>query len=151
MSLGHPYFNRDVGMQNYSDYLNGALQNQAMQSQLQSQLQGLGVLGGGGYQSGASIATTACVSACVSPSYSPSINRPAVDHGYSAPQAKEKGKSMFKEVTTDIKNFILEHRGIIYFIVAALVVDNLFFKGAFKARLQAMADRVVTKVEEKIQ
>lgn len=63
---------------------------------------------------------------------------------------KSKEKSMFKEVTTDIKSFILEHRGVIYFVVAALIVDHFFFKGAFKARLQAMADKMVSKVEEKI-
>ena len=61
-----------------------------------------------------------------------------------------KEKSMFKEVVADIKGFILEHRGIIYFVVIALVVDHFFFNGAFKARLQAMADKMVTKVEEKI-
>lgn len=63
---------------------------------------------------------------------------------------KPKEKSMFKEVVGDVKSFILEHRGIIYFIVAALLVDHFFFKGAFKARLQGMADKMVTKVEEKI-
>lgn len=59
-------------------------------------------------------------------------------------------KSMFKEIATDIKAFILEHRGIIYFIAFALILDHFFFRGAFKARLQSMADKVVTKVEEKI-
>jgi hypothetical protein len=69
-----------------------------------------------------------------------------------APTAKQpEKKSMFKEITTDIKGFILEHRGVIYFIAFALMVDHFFFRGAFKERLQSMADRIVTKVEEKIQ
>lgn len=58
---------------------------------------------------------------------------------------------MFKEITADIKAFILEHRGVIYFVALALILDHFFFRGAFKARLQSMADRIVTKVEEKIQ
>lgn len=63
---------------------------------------------------------------------------------------KPKEKSMFKEVVGDVKGFVLEHRSVIYFIVAALMIDHFFFKGAFKMRLQGMADKVVTKVEEKI-
>lgn len=70
--------------------------------------------------------------------------------GQSVMPTKPKEKSMFKEVVGDVKGFVLEHRSIIYFIVAALMVDHFFFKGAFKARLQGMADKVVTKVEEKI-
>ncbi|HEX3156737.1 MAG TPA: hypothetical protein VHV32_19060 [Candidatus Angelobacter sp.] len=66
-----------------------------------------------------------------------------------APNRKEK-KSMFKEIQSDIKSFILEHRGVIYFIAFALMFDHFVFKGAFKARLQGMADKMVTKVEEKI-
>lgn len=67
------------------------------------------------------------------------------------PTKQPEKKSMFKEITTDIKGFLLEHRGVIYFIAAALILDHFFFRGAFKARLQGMADKVVTKVEEKIQ
>jgi hypothetical protein len=62
----------------------------------------------------------------------------------------KKGKSMFSEIATDIKTFIMEHRGVIYFIALALLVDHLFFAGAFRARLQAMADKMVAKVEQKI-
>lgn len=59
-------------------------------------------------------------------------------------------KSMFKEITADVKGFILEHRGVIYFIAFALIFDHFIFRGAFKARLQSMAERIVAKVEEKI-
>lgn len=67
---------------------------------------------------------------------------------YMGPKTKE--KSMFSEIATDIKSFIGEHRGVIYFVLITLVIDHFFFRGAFKARLHSMIDRMVTKVEEKI-
>lgn len=57
---------------------------------------------------------------------------------------------MFSEVASDIKTFLIEHRSIIYFVALALIVDHLFFKDAFRHRLQGMADRIVAKVEAKI-
>lgn len=59
-------------------------------------------------------------------------------------------KSMFKEISTDVKGFIVEHRSIIYFVAVALIVDHFVFNGAFKTRLSAMAEKIVGKVEEKI-
>lgn len=75
------------------------------------------------------------------------LNQQAVQATVKPPEKK----SMFKEITTDIKAFVLEHRGVIYFIAFALILDHVFFRGAFKSRLQGMADRLVAKVEEKIQ
>lgn len=57
---------------------------------------------------------------------------------------------MFREITGDVKTFIVEHRSIIYFVAAALIIDHFVFRGAFKARLQAMAEKIVARVEEKI-
>lgn len=65
------------------------------------------------------------------------------------PKQPEK-QSMFNTIKNDITTFIIEHRSVIYFIAAALILDHFIFRGAFKARLQSMADRVVTKVEEQI-
>lgn len=61
-----------------------------------------------------------------------------------------KEKSMFKEITSDVRGFILEHRSIIYFLVFALLIDHLIFRGVFKARLESMVDKMVAKVEDKI-
>lgn len=61
-----------------------------------------------------------------------------------------KERTMFQEIKSDVKSFILEHRGIIYFVCAALLIDHLFFKGAFKARLQLMCEKLIAKVEDKI-
>lgn len=65
-------------------------------------------------------------------------------------QPKVKEQSMFTEIATDVKRFVIEHRSVIYFLAFALIVDHLFFKDAFRHRLQAMADKIVSKVEAKI-
>lgn len=65
-------------------------------------------------------------------------------------KSKPKGASMFTEVASDVKSFLLEHRSMIYFLALALIVDHLFFKDAFRHRLQGMVDKMVSKVEAKI-
>lgn len=62
----------------------------------------------------------------------------------------QKEKSLFTEMAKDIKGCLLEYRGVLYFLLAALIVDELIFKGAFRHRLQGLADKVVAKVEEKV-
>lgn len=64
------------------------------------------------------------------------------------PQPKE--QSMFGEIAKDIKTFILEYRAVLYFIAIALILDEFIFKGAFRARLQGVADQIVKKVESKV-
>ena len=66
------------------------------------------------------------------------------------PVTQPKGKSVFSEIAKDVKSFVIEHRGTLYFIAIALVLDHLLFKDAFRHRLQGMADKVITKVEAKI-
>ena len=63
---------------------------------------------------------------------------------------KEKEKTMFGTVVADVKSFLVEHRGTIYFLVAALLVDHFLFKGVFKVRLQNMMESLVKKVEDKV-
>ena len=66
------------------------------------------------------------------------------------PTVTTKGKSVFSEIAKDVKSFVIEHRGTLYFIAMALVIDHLLFKDAFRHRLQGMADKVISKVEAKI-
>lgn len=65
-----------------------------------------------------------------------------------APQPKE--RTMFQEVKNDVTVFIKEHRGVIYFIALALLIDHFIFRGVFKARLQAMLESLIGKVEAKV-
>ena len=62
----------------------------------------------------------------------------------------KKERTMFQEVKNDVTTFIKEHRGVIYFIALFLLVDHVIFKGVFKARLQSMAEALITKVEAKV-
>lgn len=64
------------------------------------------------------------------------------------PTVKE--KTMLQEVASDIKGFIREHRGMLYFIIIALLVDHFVFAGAFKERLKALCENIVGKVEQKV-
>ena len=57
---------------------------------------------------------------------------------------------MFQEIKNDVSTFIKEHRGVIYFIALALLVDHFIFKGIFKARLQVMLESLIKKVEDKV-
>lgn len=69
-------------------------------------------------------------------------NRPAPQ------QIKE--KTMFQEIKSDVTGMIRAHRGVIYFVAFALLVDHFVFKGVFKARLQAIVEKLVQKVEDKV-
>lgn len=162
MSMGSGMFNRDVGGQYdiYKQDMTNA-QLQLIQNQLAAQQnynayqQGVGqqmsmndVFNQARYPS--SCAMTSDCSTALSTAYIPPRIVTHQSPNPTTPKPPEK-KSMFKEITADIKSFLLEHRGVIYFIAAALILDHFIFRGAFKSRLQSMADRVVTKVEEKIQ
>lgn len=62
----------------------------------------------------------------------------------------KKEKTLFQEIKNDVTGFIKEHRGVIYFIALALLIDHFIFKGVFKARLQAMLESLIAKVETKV-
>ena len=57
---------------------------------------------------------------------------------------------MFSAIADDIKKFVLEYRGILYFLALALIVDHLLFKDVFRERLTSIIDKIVAKVEEKV-
>jgi hypothetical protein len=61
-----------------------------------------------------------------------------------------KEKTLFQEIKNDVTGFIREHRGVIYFIALALLIDHFIFKGVFKTRLQAMLESLIAKVENKV-
>ena len=57
---------------------------------------------------------------------------------------------MIKETLTDIKAFIAEHRGVIYFVVIAWLVDHYMLKDAFRARIQKLFDGLLAGVEKTV-
>lgn len=58
---------------------------------------------------------------------------------------------MFTQVLNDAKGFVREHKSVIYFAVIALVLDHFMFKDAFRTRLHAIVEKMVAKVEAKIE
>lgn len=68
-------------------------------------------------------------------------------HKISKPQEKN---SMFKEVKNDLKAFMREHKSMIYWIVSLVILDRIYFKGAFEKKLAEMAHRFVALLETKI-
>lgn len=65
-------------------------------------------------------------------------------------QPTTRGKTMFQEITNDVKKFVIDNRGVIYFVAAALIIDHVIFKGVFRDRLQGMAEKLVGKIEAQI-
>jgi hypothetical protein len=61
-----------------------------------------------------------------------------------------KEKTVFREIATDIKTFIKENKSLIYFIAFALLLDHFLFHGALKARLHAMIEKLMQRVENKV-
>lgn len=80
----------------------------------------------------------------------PSTARTETAPAYKPQQDKPKGKGVFSQISNDVKTFIIEHRSIIYFVAAAILIDHFLFKGAFRERLQSVADRLVKRVEDKV-
>lgn len=65
-------------------------------------------------------------------------------------EIKKEKKSMFKELRNDMQAFIREHKSIIYWTLILYVVDHYCFDGALKGRLQNMIQRLVGKIETKL-
>lgn len=86
-----------------------------------------------------------CMSACGDYGYDRVIAKQFVE-----PQNKPVEKTMFQEVVADVKTFVREHRGIIYFVAIALLMDHFVFQGIFKDRLKTMAGKIVGKIEAKL-
>lgn len=62
-----------------------------------------------------------------------------------------KGNNMLKEVLSDGREFVKQHRSVIYTLVLLVLADHFFFKGKLRERLQAMAEKLLSKAEEKVQ
>lgn len=63
---------------------------------------------------------------------------------------KPKGVSMFGEFKKDVKGFMGEHKGLIYSIIGLYLLDHFLLEGKLKAKLLDLANRMVGKVEGKI-
>lgn len=61
-----------------------------------------------------------------------------------------KNNNMNNTVTNDIKNFIKEHRQIIYWVVLALIVDHVFLNGQLTTKIKNIIQSLLNKAEASI-
>lgn len=59
--------------------------------------------------------------------------------------------NMFKQVGSDLKGFIVEHKSSIYWIAVLFLVDYFFFNGAFRERLHSLMNKMLGKVESAVE
>lgn len=62
----------------------------------------------------------------------------------------EETKNMNNTVTSDIKNFVKEHRQIIYWVVLALIVDHVFLNGQLRSKIKNIIQSLLNKAETSI-
>ena len=126
----------------YANYMNqlGAMGAQQSQNHWQA-AQGISNQPVGGYCLGTST------------SYAPGsvVELPRIIEKAKEALKQPQEKTMFGEIVKDVKGFVIEHRGAIYFVAIALLIDHFVFAGAFKDRLKAMAEKIVGKIEQKIE
>lgn len=60
-------------------------------------------------------------------------------------------KSMLKSIGSDLKEFLAEHKSVIYWIAVALLADHVFFNGAFREKLHGLMNKLLGKVEAQIE
>lgn len=53
-------------------------------------------------------------------------------------------------IVSDIKNFIKEHRAMIYGSVVILLIDHFFLGGKLKEKVRSMAEKLLGSVEKRI-
>lgn len=58
--------------------------------------------------------------------------------------------SMFKSVSEDAVAFVKEHKDTIYIVGAIALLDQLLFGGAFRTRIKALVENLLSKVEAKL-
>lgn len=63
----------------------------------------------------------------------------------------KRGNNGMKDIWQDIKGFLHDNRNIVYWIALAFLVDHFFLNGAFRARLNALVEKMIGRVEKQIE
>lgn len=66
------------------------------------------------------------------------------------PEKNQPTKGLMKTMIDDVKEFIKEHRSIIYFVVVLLLIDRFLLDGKLTTKIKGMAERLLGAVEKKI-
>lgn len=62
----------------------------------------------------------------------------------------KKEKTMFGTFKSDVKNFMIEHKGLIYGILGLYLLDHFVLEGKLKAKLLELAHKLIGKLETKV-
>jgi hypothetical protein len=63
---------------------------------------------------------------------------------------EKKDTNMLKELVQDVRSFVNEHRSTFYMLGVILLVDHFVFNGSFRERLKSLVEKMLMKVEDKI-
>lgn len=61
-----------------------------------------------------------------------------------------KKESYMKEILADARNFIKEHRTVIYTVALVVLVDHFVFKGQFREKLKDLVGKFLKKAEDQL-
>jgi len=55
-----------------------------------------------------------------------------------------------KQLLTDAKTFIKEHKSVLYTIAIIILIDHFVFEGKFREKLKSLIDKAIGKLEKKV-
>lgn len=58
--------------------------------------------------------------------------------------------NMFKNILNDVRQFIEQHRSVIYWLALAFLVDHFFLNGKFREKLHGLVDKLLNKIEKQV-
>lgn len=61
-----------------------------------------------------------------------------------------KKESFMKELITDAKGFMKEHKSLFYWIALIALADHFIFEGTFREKLKAIVQKMIGKLEAKV-
>ncbi len=62
---------------------------------------------------------------------------------------KKEGK--MKELLTDAKTFVKEHKSVFYWVAIVALADHFVFKGAFREKLKEVVNKLIGKLEKQVE
>lgn len=62
----------------------------------------------------------------------------------------KKKEGYMKELITDAKGFIKEHKSLFYWIALIALADHFIFEGTFRDKLKSIVQKMIGKLEAKV-
>ncbi len=64
--------------------------------------------------------------------------------------SSQKGSSMFKSISDDLRGYVTANKDLLYTIVILLLIDQYVFGGAFRERLKGIVESLLKKTEDRV-